>query len=617
MINFESDDDFYEAVTPFISSNKMKASILGMDEQVQQKFSDLTRKLINQVLNTDIPSIFSHIELDNLKSMTPCNPIEISIINFSGKKVKFIWIDYDGKARQDLSRTLRENVGSILKINSYTNHLYRIQFDADDSSSETIHFRIPEDKNNFYFGEVNKIEESYLQLVYDSCWISNPSIKLDHLDLLEKSIDHKLDQLTKIETVLLQSYGYDDSSETSDLINSFYESFSSDNKFTDPFYDPLSKLDSECTTKRVSEHDVSTENKIYPSVYWGEPFSFKIVNDTDKDFVLYWIDYKATAKRWTDLKISGYVNQNSHLGNVWAISDESETKIFQLGKKPFLKTDCSINLSSIGNSYDFGIESYQPEKTHSLIIHPDVNIEYNSRQGQIGNCWFLQTLISIYAAYPDKISSLFIRPEMVNSTGVVMVRLWSKDNECWRLIIMDDYLPLNEKNNWFCSGPLGELNNIFWVPLIEKAVSKQIGTFKNLASGLNSISVNGLFHLILGPELKDVDDFNVPEDENDLSAFEKLVENFKKKNVCCMASRHSKNKKLIDEETGMVSYHGYGLLDIVENICETDFIFVKCQNTWSKGGEWSGDWGDSSDLWNQYPQIKEALNFEKEDDGTF
>lgn len=284
------------------------------------------------------------------------------------------------------------------------------------------------------------------------------------------------------------------------------------------------------------------------------------------------------------MKKSGFVEQNSHLGNVWVLSDGSITHIFQLGKKLFLKNRCSVNVSKLGDPFDFGIENYHPEKSSSMIIHLNEKTEYNSKQGQIGNCWFLQTLISIYAIYPEKIGSLFIQPDMVNSTGVVMVKLWSKDNECWRLVVMDDYLPFGSDSRWFCSGPLGELNNIFWVSLIEKAVSKQISSFKNLESGLNSIGIEGLFHLILGPELKENECLEVPEDKNDCSVFDKLVENFKKKNVCCMASRHSKNQKLIDTETGMVSYHGYGLLDVVENVCDTEFIFVKCHNTWSKGG---------------------------------
>ena len=284
------------------------------------------------------------------------------------------------------------------------------------------------------------------------------------------------------------------------------------------------------------------------------------------------------------MPVSSEFRTKSYNGNVWAVSNEMVTYVFQCGKKPFLKDGCIINISTLKNPYDFCILNYEPEKTESFIIHPELTVEYNSRQGKIGNCWFLQTLISIYAIYPEKIASAFIKPEMLNNSGVIMVKLWSRDNNCWRLVIIDDYLPLDNDDSWFCSGPLGEYYNIFWVPLIEKAVSKQFGSFNYLEANLNPLSLNGLFYLILGPELKETEILEVPEDPNNFSAFDKLVKNFKKKNVCTFASRYSKNKKLIDTKTGMVSYHGYGLLDIMENVCDTGLIFVKCQNTWSKGG---------------------------------
>ena len=67
----------------------------------------------------------------------------------------------------------------------------------------------------------------------------------------------------------------------------------------------------------------------------------------------------------------------------------------------------------------------------------------------------------------------------------------------------------------------------------------------------------------------------------------------------------------------MVNYHGDGLLSIIENAAGTDFTLVKCLNTWGRDGEWKGDWSDGSSLWNEYPQIKEALNFETKNDGVF
>ena len=70
----------------------------------------------------------------------------------------------------------------------------------------------------------------------------------------------------------------------------------------------------------------------------------------------------------------------------------------------------------------------------------------------------------------------------------------------------------------------------------------------------------------------------------------------------------------INTDTVLVNYLGYGLLNIFENFLKTGFTLIKCHNPWSVGGEQSGDWIDSPDLWNKYPKIKKELNFS---DGTF
>ena len=262
-------------------------------EEVQQKFSDLSRKILDKIALDNISSVFSYLELENLKSTTPANPVILTLINFSGKEIILEWIDYDGKLQKGYGRTLKQNNGFSVKIETHTNNLYRIEF---DSSSEHIHFRIPEDKNTLYFGNDNETMSNSLKSLYDSCWITNPSIKLEHLEHLEKMIDHNINQMTNLETILIQSYDYDDSDETAELINSFYQNFSSDNKFTDPFFNPLNGLESKYVTKRVSEHEVSVEKKIIPSVYWDEEFNLQIKNDSDSSFSLYWINYCGKIK---------------------------------------------------------------------------------------------------------------------------------------------------------------------------------------------------------------------------------------------------------------------------------------------------------------------------------
>ena len=45
-----------------------------------------------------------------------------------------------------------------------------------------------------------------------------------------------------------------------------------------------------------------------------------------------------------------------------------------------------------------------------------------------------------------------------------------------------------------------------------------------------------------------------------------------------------------------------------------DVQLVKLQNPWGKG-EWTGDWSDKSALWEEHPEVAEAVDFQKRDEG--
>lgn len=68
---------------------------------------------------------------------------------------------------------------------------------------------------------------------------------------------------------------------------------------------------------------------------------------------------------------------------------------------------------------------------------------------------------------------------------------------------------------------------------------------------------------------------------------------------------------------GMVNYHGYGVVDIVQHVADTEFTLVKCLNTWGRDGEWKGDWSDGSYLWKDHPEVAEVLDAESKNDGMF
>lgn len=62
--------------------------------------------------------------------------------------------------------------------------------------------------------------------------------------------------------------------------------------------------------------------------------------------------------------------------------------------------------------------------------------------------------------------------------------------------------------------------------------------------------------------------------------------------------------------------HAYTLLAVaqVADSAGNRFNLVKLRNPWGKG-EWTGDWGDKSPLWND--ELKHQLHFVDQDDGVF
>ena len=275
---------------------------------------------------------------------------------------------------------------------------------------------------------------------------------------------------------------------------------------------------------------------------------------------------------------------SSYLGNVYALTNGQKTYIIDLGKAPFLATNANVTVSKIKTILNYDISTEKDTFIESIILNKTDLEFYNSRQGQIGNCWFLQTIVSMYARYPDVITSKFIKPELMNKTGVVAVKLWSKPNNVWRLVIMDDYLPQDSSSSWYTSSPSGLLNNRFWVSFLEKAVAKQISSFYNLNAGLSAVSIADLYNMILGPLMTQSSVIDIPLSDTNFKLFNQLVDHYKNGSVISFSSRRSSNNQLIDNVTCMVDYHGYGLLEIRENVAKSGFSFVKAQNTWSKGG---------------------------------
>jgi calpain-15 len=76
------------------------------------------------------------------------------------------------------------------------------------------------------------------------------------------------------------------------------------------------------------------------------------------------------------------------------------------------------------------------------------------------------------------------------------------------------------------------------------------------------------------------------------------------------------NSLSAEVKQGLTYHHAYALLS-ARNEKDKDGNHLKLlevRNPWGSG-EWTGDWGDDSDLW--YPELKERLHSVEREDGTF
>ena len=72
-----------------------------------------------------------------------------------------------------------------------------------------------------------------------------------------------------------------------------------------------------------------------------------------------------------------------------------------------------------------------------------------------------------------------------------------------------------------------------------------------------------------------------------------------------------------NDTDGVVDGHAYTILDCVNDVAGTEFDLIKVRNPWGKGEFQSGKWDDDGPGWDQYPQVKAALNPVVCDDGIF
>ncbi|KAK0412040.1 hypothetical protein QR680_005999 [Steinernema hermaphroditum] len=222
-------------------------------------------------------------------------------------------------------------------------------------------------------------------------------------------------------------------------------------------------------------------------------------------------------------------------------------------------------------------------------------------QGLLGNCWFLSAL-AVIAERPDILEKIVLT-KVYNKDGVYMIRLCV--DGLWKVVVLDDFFPCYRSSNSMVFS-VGRRNQL-WVPLIEKALAKQLGNYVALRAGR---SLEGLAYLTGAPcVLLDLEDQSLDKDIIWASLLSSREAHF------LMGCSCGAGLKRVDENefknVGLVPQHAYSLLDVRQVGVNR---LVRLRNPWGRF-VWKGAWSDGCPKWTA--QLRRELSPHGVEAGTF
>lgn len=232
-------------------------------------------------------------------------------------------------------------------------------------------------------------------------------------------------------------------------------------------------------------------------------------------------------------------------------------------------------------------------------------------QGSIGDCYFLSAVATI-CKNPKILKKVFVSQNP--KKGKYSFRFYDIEKKCWKTVTVDDYLIVRPNSNTLICARSSDPHE-YWVSLLEKAYAK----FKG---GWNKISNGGLPHESLqeltGGEISER--IIIQNYRGDLWLYMKSNAKTSSGSFLCCYTRY--------DTRGTVDQHAYSILRCVEVKQKGKSLkLLQIRNPWGKGGEWQGDYSDSSDKWtgtiklptNIIDELRDVLGVPKGnvDDGTF
>eukprot|EP00746_Dinoflagellata_sp_MGD_P167497 gnl/MRDRNA2_/MRDRNA2_98175_c0_seq1.p1 gnl/MRDRNA2_/MRDRNA2_98175_c0~~gnl/MRDRNA2_/MRDRNA2_98175_c0_seq1.p1 ORF type:complete len:1012 (+),score=238.22 gnl/MRDRNA2_/MRDRNA2_98175_c0_seq1:86-3121(+) len=259
-----------------------------------------------------------------------------------------------------------------------------------------------------------------------------------------------------------------------------------------------------------------------------------------------------------------------------------------------------------------GVSSWRrPEQiSRSAVIFAEGRPPGDVASGDMNDKWFLGAA-AVVSTRPDLIANNFAHVEYQRDAGVVVCRLF-KEGE-WKEVLIDTRLPYSDSVDARRPTYGHCLNKEeMWLPLMEKAMAKYMGSYEALCEGGN---LSDALVDLTGGSVESFD-LTSPQIQNLAQSGElwHFVRNWFITGclLACVLEEDESNEAA-EHPDGILPNLAYGILDVVE----ADGIkMIRIRNPWGES-EWKGAFADHDQMWNKHPELREKLKYEFGPDGTW
>lgn len=214
----------------------------------------------------------------------------------------------------------------------------------------------------------------------------------------------------------------------------------------------------------------------------------------------------------------------------------------------------------------------------------------------------------------QRVEQLFY-PRHYNACGVYAVKFFVDGR--WRWVLVDDLVPVDADERPVFARVRAAATPCLWPLLLEKAAAKLHGSYQALDDAVATTHPQEKPHSCAAAMMGVSGGVGVSRDLHQESFvpgewWEELLDLHARGAHIC-ATIGSRERSSV-EDAGLQPFHAYAILSVR---AINGFRLLRLRNPWMGDSQWVGEWGDHSTLWDQYDDIKTALDFKGKCDGSF